>query len=391
MLKNKKILIGVTGGIAIYKVLDLISKLKKLDAEVRVIMTESAQKLVSKTIFETLSREKAYTDTFELIDSSKVTHIELARWADYFLIAPASANTISKLSYGLADNLLTTTLLAFNRYEDLFIAPTMNTQMLINPATQENLRKLVDRGVNLIQTNSGFLACNEYGEGRMAEPNEIIDFLDMHSYNKDLLGKKILVTAGPTIEKLDPVRYISNFSSGKMGYAIAKAARDRGAEVTLISSNVKLKDIEYVKTIKTSTFSELKFAIEENFDSTDYLIMASAPSDFKVKNFSETKIKKINGYNFKFEENEDLIKYFASKKTNQKVIGFAAETNDLLTNAKKKLINKKLDMIVANDVSKEGAGFNTETNIITIIKNDYIENLEKDTKYNLAHKILDRI
>lgn len=390
MLKNKKILIGVTGGIAIYKVLDLISKLKKLDAEVRVIMTESAQKLVSKTIFETLSREKAYTDTFELIDSSKVTHIELARWADYFLIAPASANTISKLSYGLADNLLTTTLLAFNRYEDLFIAPTMNTQMLINPATQENLRKLVDRGVNLIQTNSGFLACNEYGEGRMAEPNEIIDFLDMHSYNKDLLGKKILVTAGPTIEKLDPVRYISNFSSGKMGYAIAKAARDRGAEVTLISSNVKLKDIEYVKTIKTSTFSELKFAIEENFDSTDYLIMASAPSDFKVKNFSETKIKKINGYNFKFEENEDLIKYFASK-TNQKVIGFAAETNDLLTNAKKKLINKKLDMIVANDVSKEGAGFNTETNIITIIKNDYIENLEKDTKYNLAHKILDRI
>lgn len=341
MLKNKKILIGVTGGIAIYKVLDLISKLKKLDAEVRVIMTESAQKLVSKTIFETLSREKAYTDTFELIDSSKVTHIELARWADYFLIAPASANTISKLSYGLADNLLTTTLLAFNRYEDLFIAPTMNTQMLINPATQENLRKLVDRGVNLIQTNSGFLACNEYGEGRMAEPNEIIDFLDMHSYNKDLLGKKILVTAGPTIEKLDPVRYISNFSSGKMGYAIAKAARDRGAEVTLISSNVKLKDIEYVKTIKTSTFSELKFAIEENFDSTDYLIMASAPSDFKVKNFSETKIKKINGYNFKFEENEDLIKYFASKKTNQ-VIGFAAETNDLLTNAKKKLINKKI-------------------------------------------------
>ena len=384
MLKNKKILIGVTGGIAIYKVLDLISKLKKLDVEVRVIMTESAQKLVSKTIFETLSREKAYTDTFELIDSSKVTHIELARWADYFLIAPASANTISKLSYGLADNLLTTTLLAFNRYEDLFIAPTMNTQMLINPATQENLRKLVDRGVNLIQANSGFLACNEYGEGRMAEPNEIIDFLDMHSYNKDLIGKKILVTAGPTIEKLDPVRYISNFSSGKMGYAIAKAARDRGAEVTLISSNVKLEDIEYVKTIKTSTFTELKFAIEENFDSTDYLIMASAPSDFKVKNFSENKIKKINGYNFKFEENEDLI-------TNQKVIGFAAETNDLLVNAKKKLINKKLDMIVANDVSKEGAGFNTETNIITIIKNDYIENLEKDTKYNLAHKILDRI
>lgn len=391
MLKNKKILIGVTGGIAIYKVLDLISKLKKLDAEVRVIMTESAQKLVSRTIFETLSREKAYTDTFELIDSSKVTHIELARWADYFLIAPASANTISKLSYGLADNLLTTTLLAFNRYEDLFIAPTMNTQMLINPATQENLRKLVDRGVNLIQANSGFLACNEYGEGRMAEPNEIIDFLDMHSYNKDLIGKKILVTAGPTIEKLDPVRYISNFSSGKMGYAIAKAARDRGAKVTLISSNVKLEDIEYVKTIKTSTFTELKFAIEENFDSTDYLIMASAPSDFKVKNFSENKIKKINGYNFKFEENEDLIKYFASKKTNQKVIGFAAETNDLLVNAKKKLINKKLDMIVANDVSKEGAGFNTETNIITIIKNDYIENLEKDTKYNLAHKILDRI
>lgn len=391
MLKNKKILIGVTGGIAIYKVLDLISKLKKLDAEVRVIMTESAQKLVSRTIFETLSREKAYTDTFELIDSSKVTHIELARWADYFLIAPASANTISKLSYGLADNLLTTTLLAFNRYEDLFIAPTMNTQMLINPATQENLRKLVDRGVYLIQANSGFLACNEYGEGRMAEPNEIIDFLDMHSYNKDLIGKKILVTAGPTIEKLDPVRYISNFSSGKMGYAIAKAARDRGAEVTLISSNVKLEDIEYVKTIKTSTFTELKFAIEENFDSTDYLIMASAPSDFKVKNFSENKIKKINGYNFKFEENEDLIKYFASKKTNQKVIGFAAETNDLLVNAKKKLINKKLDMIVANDVSKEGAGFNTETNIITIIKNDSIENLEKDTKYNLAHKILDRI
>lgn len=293
MLKNKKILIGVTGGIAIYKVLDLISKLKKLDAEVRVIMTESAQKLVSKTIFETLSREKAYTDTFELIDSSKVTHIELARWADYFLIAPASANTISKLSYGLADNLLTTTLLAFNRYEDLFIAPTMNTQMLINPATQENLRKLVDRGVNLIQTNSGFLACNEYGEGRMAEPNEIIDFLDMHSYNKDLLGKKILVTAGPTIEKLDPVRYISNFSSGKMGYAIAKAARDRGAEVTLISSNVKLKDIEYVKTIKTSTFSELKFAIEENFDSTDYLIMASAPSDFKVKISQKLKLKRL--------------------------------------------------------------------------------------------------
>ncbi len=389
MLKNKRILIGVTGGIAIYKVLDLISRLKKLGAELDVIMTSAATELVSPITFQTMARTKVHTEMFVESSDYSVEHIALAERCDFALIAPASANTIAKVAHGIADNLLTTTILACNK--PIIFATAMNVNMYNNVVTQENISILKDRGFHFIDCEEGFLACNTFGKGRMAEPVQIVDYLESFSTEKDLVGKSILVTAGPTIERIDPVRFISNDSSGKMGYSIAKAARNRGANVTLISGPTKLDKINGIKIIDIVSANDLFSAIESNFEGSDVLIMSAAPADFRVINSADKKMKSSKVPVIKLEKNKDIISHFASMKGNKKIIGFAAETDNLIENAERKLINKNLDYIIANDVSQPGAGFNVDTNIATIISKDQKIELPLMSKFDLANKILDLI
>lgn len=387
MLENKNILLGVSGGIAAYKVLDLCSRLKKSGANLKIIMTKSATEFINPLSFETMGKCQVYTDLFTG-HHEKVHHIEVAKWADLMLIAPASANTIAKMANGIADNFLLSTYLACDK--DVFIAPAMNTNMLKAKTTQRNLKILKDDGVRIIKPEPGLLACNTIGDGRLEEPIEIIDYLEDYFTEKDLLGKKIIVTAGPTVEPIDFVRYISNNSSGKMGYNIANEARKRGAEVILISGPVKPIKVNGIKRIEIKTNADMKSAIAREFDNADALIMSAAPVDYKVKKASDKKIKK-NGSNLNLElvENIDIIQYFGSIKNKQTIIGFAAETDDLIANAKTKLEKKNLDYIIANDLTKWGAGFDVDTNVASIISKDAIDNLEIMPKSQLANKILD--
>ena len=387
MLENKNILLGVSGGIAAYKVLDLCSRLKKKGANLKIIMTKSATEFIKPLSFETMGRCKVYTDLFEG-HHEEVHHIELAKWANLMLIAPASANTLAKMAYGIADNFLLSTYLACDK--DVVVAPTMNTNMLKAKATQRNLITLKEDGVKIIKSESGLLACNTVGDGRLEEPSEIIDYLEDYFTKKDLTGKKIIVSAGPTVEPIDFVRYISNNSSGKMGYNIANEARKRGAEVILISGPVNPIKINGIKRIEIKTNFEMKDAINLEFEDADALIMSAAPVDYRVENPSDKKIKK-DGSNLNLEliENIDIIKYFGSIKKNQTIIGFAAETDDLIKNAKAKLTKKNLDYIIANDLTKWGAGFNVDTNVASIISKDEIINLDIMPKSQLANKILD--
>ena len=387
MLENKNILLGVSGGIAAYKVLDLCSRLKKKGANLKIIMTKSATEFIKPLSFETMGRCKVYTDLFEG-HHEEVHHIELANWADLMLIAPASANTLAKMAYGIADNFLLSTYLACDK--DVIVAPAMNTNMLKAKATQRNLVTLKEDGVKIIKPEPGLLACNTVGDGRLEEPSEIIDYLEDYFTKKDLAGKKIIVSAGPTVEPIDFVRYISNNSSGKMGYNIANEARKRGAEVILVSGPVKPIKINGIKRIEIKTNSEMKDAINLEFEDADALIMSAAPVDYRVKNPSNKKIKK-DGSNLNLEliENIDIIKYFGSIKKNQIIIGFAAETDDLIKNAKAKLTKKNLDYIIANDLTKWGAGFDVDTNVASIISKDEIISLDIMPKSQLANKILD--
>ena len=387
MLENKNILLGVSGGIAAYKVLDLCSRLKKKGANLKIIMTKSATEFIKPLSFETMGRCKVYTDLFEG-HHEEVHHIELAKWANLMLIAPASANTLAKMAYGIADNFLLSTYLACDK--DVVVAPTMNTNMLKAKATQRNLITLKEDGVKIIKPEPGLLACNTVGDGRLEEPSEIIDYLEDYFTKKDLTGKKIIVSAGPTVEPIDFVRYISNNSSGKMGYNIANEARKRGAEVILISGPVNPIKINGIKRIEIKTNFEMKDAINLEFEDADALIMSAAPVDYRVENPSDKKIKK-DGSNLNLEliENIDIIKYFGSIKKNQTIIGFAAETDDLIKNAKAKLSKKNLDYIIANDLTKWGAGFDVDTNVASIISKDEIINLDIMPKSQLANKILD--
>lgn len=389
MLKDKRILIGVTGGVAIYKVLDLISKLKKRGAILDVVMTKAATEMISPILFQTMARCKVHVEMFEESSDYDVEHIALAEACDLVLIAPATANTIAKVAYGIADNLLTTTLLAC--VKPIIFATAMNTNMLNNPATQKNIKDLINRGYYFIESETGFLACNTYGNGRMAEPLQIIDYLENFVTQKDLKGKKIIVTAGPTVERIDPVRYISNDSSGKMGYAIAKAARNRGADVTLISGPTNLEGISGIKIIDIESAEDMFNAINSIFLDNEVLIMSAAPADFKVENQKDKKIKSSNIPEIKLSKNKDIVSHFASIKENRLVIGFAAETNDLIKNASSKLIKKNLDYIIANDVSKPGAGFNVDTNIASIISNQKVLDLPLMSKFELANEILNLI
>lgn len=391
MLKGKKILIGVTSGIAIYKTLSLISKLRKKGAEVEVIMTEAATKFISPITFETISNNKVYTDMW--IHPEKVLHIDITNDKDLFLIAPATANTIAKVNAGIADNLLTTSILASK--VPVVFSLAMNTLMLENAITKRNIESLKDFGYNFINSNEGQLACNTVGKGRMAEPDEILDYIDAKLEIKDLQGKKIIVTSGPSISRFDPVRYVTNDSSGKMGYEIAKNARNRGAEVIHITGNVSTPKLEKVKNISFIDNQQLKMAIESEFDDADVLIMAAAPVDYEFLETHQHKIKKGDKKNdvitFEMRKSEDILKYFTNKKTNQKIIGFAAETEKLIENAKIKLDKKNLNFIVANDISKEGAGFNVDTNIVTFIGKSYIEEFQIMSKEKIAKKILDKL
>ena len=389
MIENKNILLGISGGIACYKSLELCSRLIKKEANIKVIMTPSATEFVTPLTFETMAKGRVYADMWEG-HHEKVHHIELPKWADVMLIAPASASTIAKMAHGIADNFLIASYLACDK--DVIIAPTMNTQMLLNPATQKNIEILRSYGVKVISPESGMLACNTVGDGRMEEPENIVEYLDDYFTEKDLIGKKVIVSAGPTMESIDFVRYITNHSSGKMGYNIANEAKKRGADVTLVSGPVKPFDIRGINRIEVGSNEEMKDAIESNFDQADALIMSAAPVDYKPSKTSDKKIKKSGeAISLEFIENLDILKYFGHKKNKQTIIGFAAETDDLIENASKKLEAKKADYIVANDLKKEGAGFNTDTNVASFISKDGVKDLDKMTKKELANEILNLI
>ena len=390
-MKNKRILIGVTGGVAIYKVLSLISKLKKNNYEVRIIMTESATKMINPILFETMGRCKVHTDLF-VRDEDSIVHIDISKDCDLFLVAPATANIIAKTANGIADDLLSTTLLASS--SKIAFAPAMNTRMLNNPMTQENIKKLKDLGYYFIESNPGFLACNEIGDGRMAEADELFDNIERIIEKKDLINKNIIVTGGPTITEIDSVRYIINKSSGKMGYEIAKAARNRGANVKLVLGKTNLKALNHADTVNVNTNEEMLNEIEKSYKDADALIMAAAPMDFIYKDKSNEKIKKEKENEILDIKLEEILKHFGDKKGEKILIGFAAESdnNKILDYAKEKLEVKNLDFIVANNIKQENAGFDVDTNIATIIsKNGEIESLPLMTKEKLANKILDKL
>lgn len=409
----KNVVVGVTGGIACYKAADLVSKLKKHDINVDVIMTESACEFVNPLTFRTLSKNPVVTSTFAVPEAWKVGHVSLAQKADVMLIAPATANVIGKVANGIADDMLTTTIMACK--SKIVFAPAMNVNMYENPILQENIAKLKRLGYMFIEPGAGLLACGDVGKGRMAEPAEIEAFVldllygkdsakdascdssaDDQTPVKDLEGKRFLVTAGPTVEDIDPVRYISNRSSGKMGFAIAEAARARGAQVTLVSGPVKLTCSEDIRLIDVKSTKDMLAACESVYDEIDVVVKAAAPADFYVVNQSEHKMKKIPGQEqvtIELAKNPDIIATLGKKKGDRVLVGFAAETRDLETYAREKIRTKNLDMIVANDVSAPGAGFDHDTNIITIFKAGIEEKAtySKMTKVQAADIILDNV
>lgn len=386
MLENKNILIGITGGIAAYKICTLIRLYRKAGANVRVVLTPNALNFVTKLTLQTLSNNEVYVDNFE-IDEYKPEHIALTE-ADIFVIAPASANTIGKLANGMCDNLLLSTACAFSK--PILIAPAMNENMWNNPFVQENMSRLKKHGYHIIEPETGFLACGTNGVGRMKEPKEIFDrTVEIFSENKKLKGKKILITAGGTREKIDPVRYITNASSGKMGLALADNAYRMGADVTLVST---FKADKPYKNIVTETALEMEKAVKENLSGQDCVIMAAAVSDYRVENCAENKIKKQGGVlELKLVENPDILKSIC-KTPNKIICGFCAESENLLENAKVKIQKKGCDFLIANDISRKDIGFNTDENEVYIIdKSLNIKHIEKDTKENIAQRILEEI
>lgn len=379
-------MIGITGGIAAYKICTLIRLYRKAGANVRVVLTPNALNFVTKLTLQTLSNNEVYVDNFE-IDEYKPEHIALTE-ADIFVIAPASANTIGKIANGICDNLLLSTACAFSK--PILIAPAMNENMWNNPFVQENMSKLKKHGYHIVEPETGFLACGTNGVGRMKEPEEIFDrTAAIFSENKKLKGKKILITAGGTREKIDPVRYITNASSGKMGLALADNAYRMGADVTLVST---FKADKPYKNIVTETALEMEKAVKENLSNQDCVIMAAAVSDYRVENCAENKIKKQgNKLTLELVENPDILKSIC-KTPNKIICGFCAESENLLENAKAKIQKKGCDFLIANDISRKDIGFNTDENEVYIIdKSLNIKHIEKDTKENIAQRILEEI
>lgn len=392
MNKVKTIVIGITGGIAAYKALDVVSKLKKLNYNVHVIMTSNAQKFVAPLSFQTLSQNMVATDMFQEAKSWEIEHISLAKKADMILIAPASANIIGKIANGICDDILSTTIMAAKCH--IVFAPAMNSNMYENQILQSNIEKLKANGFLFIEPQVGRLACGDVGKGKLADPSYIIEKVEEILYDKkDLIGKKVLVTAGPTIACIDPVRYITNRSSGKMGYAIAKEAKLRGAQVTLISGPTNLKVFDGIKLIDVKTTEEMLNRTIEYFENSDIVIKSAAVADYKPENYSQIKIKKNEDeFDLRLVKDTDILKKLGSLKTKQILIGFAAESNDLIQNAKEKLHKKNLDYILANDITSSDTGFASDDNKVTIIYKDGSSNaLEKMSKTEIARKLFDII
>ena len=391
MLKGKKILLGVTGGIAAYKSPGICSLLRKLGAEVKVIMTKNATEFVRPLTFQTMSNNVVHGDMFNQLLNMDVEHISLAKWADIIVIAPATANIIGKFANGIADDMLSTVLMASR--SKVMLAPGMNTVMLNSETNQKNMQTLRNRGVIILDTKEDLLACNDYGSGKMLEPSEIVDEIDRALTEKDLEGKHIVITAGPTREALDPVRFISNYSSGKMGYAIAENEKKRGARVTLISGPTKIEVPKVDNFVRVDSTRQMFEAVGKYFDECDVLIKAAAPSDYRPKTYSEEKIKKGSDSQMnliEMEKNPDIAAHYGSLKKNQVIVGFAAESTNIYEYAKEKLIKKNFDIIVVNNIKREGAGFGSDTNIVSIISRDKIDDLEIMSKTELAREILDR-
>ena len=392
MLKGKTVLLGITGSIAAYKIAYLASALHKLHADVHVLMTENATNFINPITFETLTGNKCLVDTFDRNFQFQVEHVSIAKKADVVMIAPASANVIGKLANGLADDMLTTTVMACRCQK--ILAPAMNTAMYENPVVQDNIRKLQTYGYEVITPASGYLACRDTGAGKMPEPETLLEYiLKEAAFQKDLAGKKLLVTAGPTQEAIDPVRCLTNHSSGKMGYAIAKMAMLRGAEVTLVSGPTAIEPPLFVKVIPVTSARDMFEAVTGLSHEQDIIIKAAAVADYRPKQVSEDKVKKKDDQaSIELERTDDILKYLGQhKKQGQFLCGFSMETRDMLRNSRAKLEKKNLDMVAANNLKVEGAGFQGDTNVLTLITQDEEVSLPLMSKEDAALKILDKI
>lgn len=394
LLLNKKILVCVTGGIAVYKAVALVSKLSQAGAEVKVIMTSSAMEFVKPLSFQVMSRNDVYFDTFDEKDSHVIAHIDLADWADLIIVAPATANAIGKIANGIADDMVTTTLLATTA--EVWIAPAMNVHMYQNKSVMRNIAQLHEDGYRFIEPAEGFLACGYVGKGRLEEPERIVDLINERFSNPiqlPLAGKKVVVTAGPTRERIDPVRYISNFSSGKMGYAMAEAATKLGASTVLISGPVELPKPEGVRLVKVESAAQMLEAVLAEYDDASIVVKSAAVADYKPKEAQTQKMKKKDGdSSIELERTTDILKTLGAHKNSQILVGFAAETNDAIGYGKSKLESKNLDYIIVNDVTDPGGGFGSDTNVVTLLtRAGKSYPFEAMLKSELANVLLEKI
>ena len=392
MLKGKNVVLAVTGSIAAYKIATLASMLKKKECNVTVLMTKNATNFINPITFETLTGNKCLIDTFDRNFQYNVEHVSLAKQTDVVMIAPASANVIGKLANGIADDMLTTTVMACECKK--IISPAMNTHMFHNPIVQDNLKKLAHYGYEVIQPDSGYLACGDIGDGKMPSEQVLFEAIEREvAFEKDLTGKHILVTAGPTMERLDPVRFLSNHSTGKMGYAIARHCMLRGAEVTLVTGKTSLTPPPYVNVVPIESAKEMFDAVTSRFDDQDIVIKAAAVADYRPATVADEKIKKKdNDLSIPLERTDDILKYLGEhKRDNQFLCGFSMETENMLENSKAKLEKKNLNMIVANNVKQTGAGFGTDTNIVTLITKDNVVELPVMSKDEVAEQLMNAI
>lgn len=391
MKGSTKILLCVTGGIAVYKAVALVSKLTQAGAEVRVIMSESAMQFVQPLTFQAMSRNDVYFDTFDEKDSRVIAHIDLADWADLVVVAPATANVIGKYANGIADDMITTTLLATTK--DVWMAPAMNVHMYDHPAVQQNIDTLYKRGIRFIEPSEGYLACGYVGKGRLEEPEMITELiLNRNSRPMPLSGKHVVVTAGPTRERIDPVRYVSNFSTGKMGFAMAKAAAELGADVTLIAGPVSLTTPHGVTRVDVESAADMLEEVENRFSTTDLLIKTAAVADYKPKHPADQKVKKQQGdTSLEMERTADILATMGAVKTQQVIVGFAAETNNVEAYADAKRQKKNADYIIANDVTQPGVGFGTDTNKVVLFSSEGKVEFPMLPKEQLATELLQHI
>lgn len=392
MLKDKKIIIGVTGGIAAYKIASLVSRLRQDGADVHVVMTENACKFITPLTFETLSGNQCVVDTFQDGDPAKVRHVELAKHADLVMVAPATANFIAKTAAGIADDMLTTTFIACDCPK--YVVPAMNTKMYENPITQSNVTRLKKYGIQVIESDSGYLACGDTGSGRMPESDILFDYIERHvSRQKDMAGKRVLVTAGACREALDPVRFLSNRSTGKMGFAMAKECMLRGADVILVKAYTQTDPPPFCRIVEAESAADMFREVTGRAEHADMIIMAAAVSDFAPVHRAAQKIKKTdNGITLEMKRTLDILGWTGEHRVDdQYIIGFSMETENLLENSKKKLETKNVDMIIANSIVDEGTGFGVNTNLVTLITNDYVRQCELMSKADVAKTAIDTV